>query len=80
MEAILTHLRQIRNTHLCFLFLNFSLCQNSLRLSKTIFHFHALSVDKCMFCLQIPPAFWYSMKIFTFESIKIGEESNKLIG
>ena len=32
----LTHLRKIRNTHLCFVFLNFSfLCQNSLRWSKT---------------------------------------------
>ena len=79
MEAILTHLRKIRNTQLVFLFLNFSfVCQNSLRWSKTISHFHALSIDKCMFCLQMPPVFLDSMKMF--ESIKIGEESIKLIG
>ena len=35
-EAILTHLRKIRNTQLRFVFLNFSfVCQSSLRWSKT---------------------------------------------
>ena len=35
-EAILTHLRKIRNTQLRFVFLNFSfVCQNSLHWSKT---------------------------------------------
>ena len=32
-----------------------------------------------MFCLQMPPVFFDSMKIFMFESIKIGEESIKLM-
>ena len=81
MKAILTHLKQIRNTQLCFSFQNVSfVCQNSLRWSKNISHFHALSIDKCMFCLQMPPVFLDSMKIFMFESIKIGEEIIKLIG
>ena len=35
---------------------------------KAISHFHALSIDKCMFCLQMPPVFFDSMKIFMFES------------
>ena len=79
MEAILTHLRKIRNTQLRFLFLNLSfICQSSLRWSETISRFHALSIDKCMSCLQMPPVFLDSMKIFMFESIKIGEESIKL--
>ena len=34
----------------------------------TISHFHALSIDKCMFCLQMQPVFFDSMKIFMFES------------
>ena len=81
MEASLTHLRKIRNTQLRFLFLNFSfVCQNSLRWSYTISHFYALSIDKCMFCPQMPPVFLDSMKIFMFESIKMGEESIKLEG
>ena len=41
--------------------------------------FHALSIDKCMFCLQMPTVFLDSMKIFMFESIKIEEESIKLM-
>ena len=62
----MTHLRKIRNTQLRFVFLNFSfVCQN---------------IDNCMFCLQMPPVFLDSMKIFMFESIKVGEESMKLIG
>ena len=32
-----------------------------------------------MFCLQMPSVFFDSMKIFMFESIKIGEESIKLM-
>ena len=32
-----------------------------------------------MFCLQMPPVFFDSMKIFMFESIKIEEESIKLM-
>ena len=46
---------------------------------KTISHFHALSIDKCMFCLQMPPVLLDSMKICMFESLKIGEESIKLM-
>ena len=49
-------------------------------LKSTISHFHALSIDKCMFCLQMPPVFFDSMKIFMFEHIKIEEESIKLMG
>ena len=30
-----------------------------------------------MFCLQMSPVFFDSMKILMFESIKIGEESNQ---
>ena len=68
----MTHLRKFRNTQLHFLFLNFSfVCQNSLHWSKTGSHFHALSIDKCMFCLQMPPVFMDFMKILMFESIKI---------
>ena len=33
-----------------------------------------------MLCLQMPPVFLDSEKIFMFESIKIGEEGIKLIG
>ena len=33
-----------------------------------------------MFCLQMPPVVLDSMKIFIFESIKIGEGSIKLMG
>ena len=47
---------------------------------QTMAHFHALSVDKCMFCQQIPPVFFDSMKTFMFESIKTREESIKLMG
>ena len=36
---------------------------------QTISHFHALSIDKCMFCLQMPPVFFDSMKIFMLESL-----------
>ena len=32
-----------------------------------------------MFCLQMPPVFMDSKKTFMFESIKLGEESIKLI-
>ena len=48
--------------------------------NSIISHFHAFCIDKCMFCLQIPPVFSDSKKTFMFESIKIGEESIKLIG
>ena len=33
-----------------------------------------------MFCLQMPPVFFDSMKTFMFESIKIREESIKTDG
>ena len=46
-------------------------------INSIISHFPA---DKCMFYLQMPPVFSDSKKIFMFESIKIGEESIRLIG
>ena len=49
-------------------------------INSVISHFYAFCIDECIFCLQMPPVFSDSKKIFMFESIKIGEESNKLIG
>ena len=41
-------------------------------INSTLSHFHAFCTDKCTFCLQMPPVFLDSKKIFMFESIKIG--------
>ena len=49
-------------------------------INSIISHFHVFCIDKCMFCLQMSSVFSDSKKIFMFDSIKIGEESIKLIG
>ena len=49
-------------------------------INSIISHFDVFCIDKCTFCLQMIPVFLDSKKIFMFESIKIGEESVKLIG
>ena len=49
-------------------------------INSIISHFHAFCIDKCVICQQMSPVFSDSKKIFMFESMKIREESIKLIG
>ena len=48
-------------------------------INSILSHFHAFCIDKGMFCLRMAPVSLDSKKIFMFESIKIGQESIKLI-
>ena len=45
-------------------------------INSIISHFHAFSIDKCMFCQQMPPVFLDSDKIFVFEIKNIREETS----
>ena len=49
-------------------------------INSIVSDFHEFSIDKCMVCLQMPLLCSDCKKTFMFESIKIGEESIKLIG